>query len=546
MKQAGRIFRQALLLTAVTLLTRTAGVSFSVYISAKVGAEAMGLYSLLSGVFTFALTLATSGIYLGTTRMVSEALGEEKPGTVRAVMRRCVLFATVFSLTTAVLLFSFAEPIGCIWLSDARTVTPLRLLAFSLPLLALSTVFSGYFTAVRRVTKNTAAQVFDDALRIGGTCFLLFSMSGGGVEAACLSLVLGGVIADLGAFLVNFILYLPDRRKHFPPDAPAPGQKIAGKLLGITLPVAFSAYIRSGLVTLEHILIPSGLTHFGATRAEALAAYGTIHSMVLPVVLFPAALISCFSGLLVPEMSEARVRGEKRHKGDIISRVFTFSMLFSVGVAGVLACFAGEIGGLLYPGTGAARYIRILAPLIPVMYVDTAVDALLKGMGEEVFCMNVNIADALISVILVWVLIPRCGISGYLITIFVSECFNTSLSLARLMKKGGFFPSFGKNLLKPALSVLAASFVVRFLFTRLPAGGNAVVSAVLHVAVTALLYCALLRLTGAVSGEETHWIWTVLYEGGKIHPRKEPPAQIRQNPGRSDSWHTTNDRGGIQ
>ncbi len=520
MKQAGRIFRQALLLTAVTLFSRTAGVSFSVYISNRVGAEAMGLYSLLSGVFTFALTLATSGIYLGTTRVVAEAIGEGKPGEVRFVMRRCVLYAVGFSFTSAILLYIFAEPIGRVWLSDVRTVASLRLLALSLPLLSLSTVFSGYFTAVRRVTKNTVAQIFDDALRIGGTCFLLFSLSDGGVEAACLSLVLGGVIADLGAFLVNFVLYLTDRRRHLPADPSVSRKQIAGKLLGITLPVAFSAYIRSGLVTLEHILIPSGLTRFGASRAEALAEYGIIHSMVLPVVLFPAALIACFSGLLVPEMSEARVKGEKRHEGYIISRVFTFSMLFSVGVGGILCCFAGEIGGLLYPGTPAAHYIRILAPLIPVMYVDTATDALLKGMSEQVFCMNVNIADALISVLIVWILVPRCGIRGYLITIFVSECFNTSLSLARLMKISGYLPSFTKNLLKPALSVLAAAWLARLVFSLPGISANGAFDAVLHVGVAAIFYCGLLRLTGAVNKEEAHWIRTVLR--WKI---KTPPGQ---------------------
>ena len=510
MKQAGRIFRQALLLTVVALLMRTAGVGFSVYISNKIGAEAMGLYSLLSGVFGFALTLATSGIYLGTTRMVSEALGEGKGGQIKAVMLRCILYALGFSLLSSALLLLFADPIGCIWLSDSRTVTSLRLLGLTLPLISLSTVFSGYFTAVRRVYKNAAAQVLEDALRIGATCALLVSLTGGGVESACIALVLGGTVADVGAFLLNLLLYLFDRRKKLPADRSVPGKRIGKKLLGITLPVAFSAYIRSGLLTLEHILIPPGLTKYGASRKDALSVYGTIHSMVLPVVLFPSALISSFSGLLVPEMAEARVRGEHRHEKYIIGRVFTFSMLFSIGTAGILACFSEELGMALYPGTEAPLYIRILAPLIPIMYVDTAVDALLKGMGEQVFCMNVNIADAFISVVLVWLLLPRCGINGYLITIFVSECFNTSLSLARLMKISGFLPSFRKNLLRPAVCVLGAACTARILFSLLPEVPGNVMGLVVHITVTLLLYCALLLLTGTVSREEKDWIRSVI------------------------------------
>ena len=59
-KRAGQIFWNAMLLTAASLLMRTVGVSFQVYISNRAGAEAMGLFSLMSGVYGFALTLATS------------------------------------------------------------------------------------------------------------------------------------------------------------------------------------------------------------------------------------------------------------------------------------------------------------------------------------------------------------------------------------------------------------------------------------------------------------------------------------------------------
>lgn len=527
MKQAGRIFRQALLLTTVTLLMRTAGVSFSVYISNKVGAEAMGLYSLLSGVYSFALTLATSGIFLGTTRMVSEAIGENKSGQVKAVMVRCIAYAAGFGVLAAVLLYSFSDLIGSVWLSDVRTVSSLRLLAFTLPLISLSTAFSGYFTAVRRVYKSAAAQVLEDAVRIGATCYLLVSLSSGGIEAACIALVLGGVISDVSVFVINLLLYLIDRRKKIPADRQVPGRSIAKKLLGITLPVAFSAYIRSGLITLEHILIPPGLTKYGASRADALATYGTIHSMVMPVVLFPSAIISSFSGLLVPEMSEARVKGEHRHERYIIGRVFTFAMLFSIGTAGILACFSHELGEYLYPGTDAARYIRILAPLVPIMYIDTAVDALLKGMGEQVYSMNINIADALISVALVWFLLPRYGIDGYIITIFVTESFNTAFSLARLMKISGFLPSFTKNLLRPALCVLGAASIAKMTFTRLPVCPGGVIRLVIHLAVTVILYGVLLLITRTVSREEVAWVRSILKpEQKKTIAKDRPEAQI--------------------
>lgn len=45
---------------------------FNVYISNKIGAEAVGVYQLIMSVYLFAITLANSGIHLATTRIVSE------------------------------------------------------------------------------------------------------------------------------------------------------------------------------------------------------------------------------------------------------------------------------------------------------------------------------------------------------------------------------------------------------------------------------------------------------------------------------------------
>ena len=172
-KHAKQLFWNALLLSAASLLMRTVGVWFGVYVSNRAGAEAMGLFSLMAGVYGFALTLATSGIHLGVTRVITEAIGEGKRERIAPAMRHAVLYALCFGLGAAALIAGFAEPIGLLWLKDGRTVRSLRLFALSLPLISLSSVFGGYFTAVRRPYKNAAAQVFEQFVKIVGSMYLL-------------------------------------------------------------------------------------------------------------------------------------------------------------------------------------------------------------------------------------------------------------------------------------------------------------------------------------------------------------------------------------
>lgn len=504
--RAKKLFWNAMLLTLASLLMRTVGVSFGVVVSGRVGAEAMGLFSLLSGVYGFALTLATSGIHLGVTRMTVEAMENGGPARVGGILRRATAYALFFGILSSVLLFSLATPIGLYWLKDARTISSLRLLAITLPLIALSSAWGGYFSSMRRPWKNAAVQVFEQAIKIGATMYLLTYYFAKDVEGACCILVIGGTVAEVLSFLAEWFLFMLDKRKNLGIET----YHQAGdtkKLLSITLPIAATAYIRSGLITFQHILIPEGLRQSGASHAAALTAYGTIQSMALPIILYPAALMYSFSGLLVPELAEAEVHDRRRHIHYMISRVWSLSLLFSFGVAGVLICFSEEIGTALYPNSNAGYYIRILAPLIPIMYLDTATDAMMKGLGEQLFSMKINIADAAISLLLVFLLIPRFGIWGYVITIYVSELFNTVCSITHLLMISKAPVRIFKWVYKPLFCIVLSTVGVRFLLEKI--GGRietAAFAILLHICAVILLYIALLRLTRAVEKEDAAWI----------------------------------------
>lgn len=511
-KEAKRMIWNASFLTASTLFMRTVGVGFQVFLSNRAGAEVMGLFSLLGGVYGFALTLAISGVHLGVTHLVVEAMGKNEEGRVRRVMQKATLYALSFGTLSALLLVLLAPTIGRLWLKDERTVDALRIMGLTLPLIALSSAFSGYFSAVRRVYKSAIVQVAEQALKIGFTVYLLAFFFAKDAKSALLALVLGGLLAECFSFLIELSLYLFDRKKHYPDTSPAANE--GKRLLGISLPVAVSTYIRSGLLTIEHILIPEGLRNSGASHAAALSAYGSIQSMALPVVLYPAALISSFAGLLIPEFSESRVKGHVRHIDYMFGRVFSLSAAFAIGVSGVLLFCSQELGELLYPGTDAAHYIRLLAPLIPIMYLDTATDAMLKGLGQQVYSMNVNIADALLSVILVKLLIPRLGISGYLVTIYVSEVFNTTMSLYRLLSISHAKVQIFRWVYKPLFCVLGATCFVRLLFLVLPTKNDSL-SVILHLALTSCLYLVLLRFFGGFDKEDRAWILSLFTKDEK-------------------------------
>ena len=454
-----KFFVNGIMLTAVGIAMRTAALFFNAFVSREVGAEGIGLYTIIMTVYGFAVTFATSGISLTVTRLVASAIGEGKEEDVSGILNGAVIYALIFStLATAVLFFGaagFAEYV----ISDVRAASGLRILAPSLIPLSLISVFSGYFIGIRKVACNAVVQILGQLFKIGITVWLVMTLSEMTVEKSASALSLGATLTELLCFLVIFIQFLIDRRK-----VKNSGKVNISPVAGMAVPLALSAYIRQALLTFEHILIPKCLAKRGDTTSEALSSYGTLHGMALPMILYPMTTLSSFAGLLVPEFAERSAAGDMSGMRRLASKAFSVTLTYAVATSAILLIFSEELGYVIYGSYHAGIYIAVLAPVVPIMYLDHVTDSVLKGIGEHVYSMWINITDALLSIAMVWLLIPGMGIMGYAVCIVVMEGYNFVLSAIRLFKRIRFKFSFVRSLFIPLISAGAAAYITRNIF----------------------------------------------------------------------------------
>lgn len=462
MSRRRRFFLNGILLTVVGLAIRSVSIAFNSYITRVVGAEGIGLFTLIMNIYSFAITFATSGISLTVTRLVAEAIGEKRGGDCRKIMRNAVFYSLAFSLTAAIVTFAFADFFSLRIIRDLRSAEPLRILALSLPPLSLSSVISGYFVGVKRVGKNATAQVLCQFFKITVTLWLIFALSGKGVFYTTVALTLSITTTELFCFLVVFVEYLFEK-KAAKSDTGVSVTRFS-HITSMALPLAFSAYIRSLLLTLEHALIPRGLEKRGNSVGEALASYGILHGMALPMLIYPMATLTSFAGLLVPEFAESSARGEWGRMKRLAGEALGSTLVYAIATTVFVYIFAEELGYVLYDSYEAGHFIALMSVVIPIMYLDHVADSMLKGIGEQVYSMWVNIADALLSVILVWVLIPIMGIGGYAVVIVVMEAFNFVFSVSRLYKKIPFGINLKRSVISPLFAALISALLSKSLF----------------------------------------------------------------------------------
>ena len=148
----------------------------------------------------------------------------------------------------------------------------------------------------------------------------------------------------------------------------------------------------------------------------------------------------------------------------------------------------------------------MIAPLVPVMYLDSVTDAMLKGLGEQVYSMNVNIVDAMLSVVCVILLLPKFGIIGYVITIYLTEIINASLSIIKLISITGMRTNIRKWVFAPLLSVVGAASVCRILIGTVSLPVSGVTEVVFCSFTVVFFYIILTLLTGGISKTDIKYL----------------------------------------
>ena len=195
------------------------------------------------------------------------------------------------------------------------------------------------------------------------------------------------------------------------------------------MPVAITSYIRSGLSTLKQLLIPSSLEKSGLSCSMAFSTYGTVFGMAMPIIMFPSLVVNAFSGLLVPEFSRYRAKHDQKRILEVIKIVFTFTIFISLILTFIFFVFADNISLSFYHSL-----VKAFSFLVIFMYLDIVADSILKGLDAQVSVMVINILDLILTVTLTYFLVPHFGVIGLVISVFASEIFNFTLSVAKLYR----------------------------------------------------------------------------------------------------------------
>lgn len=427
------IFNTSILIIT-SLIFRAIDIYFTAYVASKIGAENVGIYGLVMSVYLFGITLATSGINLAVTRVISEELALDNQSSINKIMKKCIYITLITSISTSFILFINSDFIVSKCLHNKISISVIHLICLALPLISMSSAISGYFAGVRRIYKNAIGQFIEHVAKVIVTAFILMLYLPKGLDYSCFALILGDLLSEIISFVYIYIIFVFDKKIYKKYNEISKNTNYTNKVLRISIPIAITSYIRSGLSTFKQLIIPSSLEKSGINCSESLSKYGIINGMALPIIMFPDILVKSFASLLIPEFSRYNAKKDYKRIKQVTALLLTLISATAFLLTFILFVFSDSIANIIYKDISIGYYIKILAPLATFIYVDTVVDSVLKGLDAQVGVMIVNILDLALSTSFIYFAVPKLGLLGYIIAIYMSEILNFTVSLLQLIK----------------------------------------------------------------------------------------------------------------
>ncbi len=420
----------------------------------------MGLYQLILSVYVLISSFATSGLTTAVTRLCTDQLALNNTRSVKKTLWTAVFLSLLIGVISGICVCFGAEWIAQTCLHDIRAVSSLRIMTVSLPFMGISSCIKGYFMARRKVTGSSVAQILEQLTRIGVIVYILEILQADTVEQTCFAILLGDSVAEGISCMYMAVCYWLDRRHLNRANTAKPFIGIRTKLLAIALPITGGRYLNSGLRTIENLTVPNALQIHTLSRETALSQFGKLKGMALPLIFFPSSFLTAFSALLIPEISEANALSQPNRLKRTIERSLHMTLISSYFISGVLFVLAYPLGNILYHDNEVGFMIALLAPLAPIMYTESVIVSILKGLDQQTHSLYYSIVDSITRIICIFLIVPTNGIVGFYVVMVISNLLTCSLNFSRLYKVSSIQVQVSKWIAKPLLALSLALTVV--------------------------------------------------------------------------------------
>ena len=526
----------------------------------------MGIYNNAYEVFGVIFTVATGGLPIVISRMISQNMAEERYKDVKQVHRVSIpLFITVGLICTiGLMLISF--PYAFHFIKSPYSIYAMLALAPTVLFGCIASIYRGYFEGQRNMFPTAVSEVIEAVVKLVlGALFAYLIMYFGmkhyqatgtflwfrlrdvnEAQNTILAFSVAGNICGISLASLCSSIYLILKykiggdgipREYLERSVTARRQKeTLGIIIRTALPIVGGALVMSIGSLIDAVIIQNVLFNLAQNNADMLAYqyrdyyprevfYGfkeippTIHTSLwgcygssLTLMQLVTAVTQVFGSSAMPNVTSAWTKGDKTELKGSIDTVLKMTMMFTLPMALGLCVLAHPIMAFIYSSRDIVQIGGNVLTLMGITTIFTGIItpicSMLNGIGKVKLPMILYTVCMLIKIGTSWIFvsIPEINIQGATAGSMISYAVICVAGMFLLIKHSKVVPDFLSTTVKPLIGAVGCAAAAYFVNLLLEGKMNHRVSTLLAIVAAIVVYIAILLILRTFSAKEISFL----------------------------------------
>jgi stage V sporulation protein B len=510
----------AAILGIIGVLVKIIGAVFRIPLANMITEDGMAYYQAAYPMYVFLLAIASAGMPVAISKMVSERVALNDYRGANRVFRKAFRALLMIGLAATVLMLLLSNTVANI-INIPNSKFAFLAIAPSLFFVAAISAYRGYFQGLQMMAPTAFSQLIEQVGKLGLGLFFAYLWKDQGLYYGAAGAMLGVTLSEVLALIFMIVMYnlrkadiklqikkTAAMRSHFKDTG------IGKRLFILAMPIIIGACAMPLVQMADTAIVTNSLVSVGFEPEHAKGLFGLLTGFVNPLINMPAVLSLALAMSLVPAISSSLANKDMTGTAKKSGMGFKLAMLVGFPCAAGFFLLAQPIMHLLYSSLSgdslktAGTLLTIMAVGVLFLTILQTLTGILQGLGKTYIpVINLFIGVAVkVAVSLIYIRMPEVNIKGAAIGTVACYAIAALLDIFFVIKYARFKFRFIEYIFKPVLAVgvmgLFAYFAIPYFSTLISES----MATVLTIAASGIIYILLLFVFGALKKDDMEFI----------------------------------------
>lgn len=512
-----KILRGAAVLGAAGLLVKLLGAVFRIPLQALIGEEGMAYYGYAYPLYSLFLVIATAGIPVAISRLVSEKIAVKDYEGAHRVFKVSGWLLFFIGLISFIICYFGAGLISEYIIGDMGAKRPLEAIAPALIFVPVMSAFRGYFQGRQNMNPTAVSQFVEQVFRVAVGLTLAYVFLNQSLDMAAAGATFGATAGSIAGLLVIVLIYFLSKnsinqniQRYKTHRRRESSKNIIKQILIIAVPITIGSSILPLINAVDSVLVTRRLVDGGFLIEEARILWGQLSGYCNTMVGLPQVITQAVAIAVVPAVAGAFKTGQKREVNESVNLGIRTSMIIGMPCALGIMALAEPILLLLFPKepagvASAAPTLMIMCISVALMSVLQTTTGILQGINKQMVPVKNMAIGAVGKVILTYILVavPALNIKGAAIGSIFVYAVAFVLNMKAVIKYTGAKVDMSLTFVKPTIAslIMGICAFASYKLIYMVVGSNTIAT-LSSVLIGVIVYGILILGLKAISKEE--------------------------------------------